>query len=371
MKVIDIIKDAAQRATQDLNLTLTGQETAKIHYLRAFNLIYGYFNNRYPWPWRDKTISIQTIPNYVDGTVAVTPGSRTVTGFGTLFTSAMEGRFFKLTTDTELYQIKKVNSSTQLILADPYITGNGGGSYLIWAKFYDLPPDVPQAKGVYLWQWPHKSAPIPFDLIADQYSQAYLYGFPEGWSWYGVNRSTTTYSTGTVILTKDSKTLTGVGTSFIGNVFEGSRITVSSNVYNIETIDSDTQITMAQNSLLTSPTNGDTYKIETFNRNRITLSSVPNPALNLYLTYPKRVYNLVNDNDEPAIWDGYEVVLANILYAYILEKLSSNRSFSWMQITESQIKEVIKDVLDGNPVQQALMPQTVGISGYRRSLYNG
>lgn len=77
--------------------------------------------------------------SYTTGTVTVTGDSKTVTGSGTAWTSAMVGRFFRLTSK-EFYEIQSVSSTVGLVLAIPYQgTTAAGETYEIMRKYYDLP----------------------------------------------------------------------------------------------------------------------------------------------------------------------------------------------------------------------------------------
>lgn len=369
MNLLGYVSEVSQRAGLELTQKTNNDETVKVHLIRTFNMFHKDFNSRYPWPWRWKTASLQTIENYETGTVVVTNGSRTVTvsGGGT-FTDAMEGRVFKLNRDTEFYQIKDVPNSSTLTLELPYIGNTGSGlGYLIWNKLYDLPPDVASIDDIYLWSWPYRTKPIPRKEFDSSFLNSHLAGYPEAWSYYGFNRVVSTYVEGTISSTVDSRTFTGSGTSWIGNIFPGTRVVVGVNTYNVETVDSDTQFTAVQNAMVTG--SGATYTARTFNRPQIVLSSTPDPVLNLYITYPKKAYDFLNDNDEPEIIEGYEHILANVIYGYLLEKLTNKRAFSWLEIYESQMKDAWKSICDQDPQDTAVWIRNPYQSGYRRALY--
>lgn len=353
MTLLNIVTEVAQRASLTLTANLPNNETVKSHLVRAFNMFHKDFNGRHPWPWRQKTTTLQTIANYTTGTVTVTSGSRTVTGAGgATFTTAMEGRFLKLNRDTDFYQIKDVPDSGTFVLEEPYVGDDGSAlAYSIWNKFYNLPPDVPDGVEINLWTWPYRSKPIPKKDFDSTFTTANLSGYPEAWAWYGINRVVSNYTTGTVSFTINTRTLTGSGTSFIGNVFPGTRITIGVNVYNVESVDSDTQCTMVQNSVVT--VTASTYTARTANRSQIVLSSTANPVINLHITYPKRTYDYLNDNDELEIWDGYEHILVNVIYGYILEKLTSEKSFSWLTVYEAQVKDAWRRVCENDSQETA------------------
>lgn len=76
---------------------------------------------------------------YDTGTITVTQGSATVTGSGTTFTSAMVGRFIKV--DKWWYEIKAVDSTTELRLVNYYQEASGSGQAYEIAELLRLPPE--------------------------------------------------------------------------------------------------------------------------------------------------------------------------------------------------------------------------------------
>lgn len=369
MKLLPFVTHIASRANLDLAKTVVNDQVYKDYIIDAMNFCRKYINGKHPWPWTEKTSYLQTVPNYTTGTVTVTQGQRTVTGSGTAFTSAMIGRFFKLTRESEIYRIKDVPSSTSLVLELPYIGATGSAQgFLIWNRFYSLAPDVPYLAALNLTDFPLTSVPFRKATMDDSVFQSWINSWPSAWAWYGVNRVLATYSTGTVSGTAGFKTLTGAGTSWLDNVFDGSTVVIGVNEYNIESVDSDTQITLTQN--LSSSVAGSTpYLIRMVNRSQIALSASPDPARNLKLTYHKRTYNITQDDDELELWEQGELVLGNIVYAYIQEKLTSDKAFNWLNIAKVQIAELWQDVSDGTAVDTASMGRTSMPAGYRPGLY--
>lgn len=90
----------------------------------------------------DKDIS-QTA--YTAGSIAVTSGSATVTGTGTLFTLSMVGRYLKITdtaADGLWYRVAARPSSTQITLENVYEGNTGSGlSYQI-SEAFGIPEDM-------------------------------------------------------------------------------------------------------------------------------------------------------------------------------------------------------------------------------------
>lgn len=372
LTVLQMLREVSGRAGKKLEQTTDNGESLKAVLLRGFNLYNKDFNNRYLWPWRWKTLTLQTIANYETGTVSVTNGSRTVTGSGTSWTTAMEGRFFKLKREDELYKILSVPSATSLVLEKPYLEATGSGlAYLIWAKHYVLDPEVPYVKHLHLSRWPHEADPIERRDMDSTFIRGYDEGFPEAWALSDINRKVVDYTAGSVSASVNSRTLTGSATSWLDNAYAGSEVIVGGNTYNVESVDSDTQITFIQRVTAAIPS-GTNYTLRTRNRTQIVLSSVPDPAVNLYLRYPARQYELINDLDESPVWEGMEHIVLDCLYGYLLEKFTSDDSYNWLKIYRQEANEAWAHVQEMNPVSRIVKnPIRTIPHGYRRALYGG
>src|SRR3990167_2778503 len=352
MRVIDVLHDVAGRSSTELSQTISNVETVRDHLIRGLNIYHKDLNNRYLWPWRTKRMSLQTVENYTTGSVQVTSGSRTVAGSGTLWTVSMNRRLIRLDRDTQWHEILIVNSATEIILKEPYIGESGSSlSYKIWKKYYTLDQDVPHLSTVAMSQWPYKSGPIPRSEFDNSFASPDLSGIPRAWAWSGIDRATATYSAGTVSASINSKTLTGVSTAWLGNVSAGAKITVDSREYNVESVDSDTQITLVQKTLVAIDS-GHSYTSEMSGRSQIVLSSTPSPAINLRIEYSKRTYNLLNDNDDLDIWDEYAGILVNVLYGYYIEKLSGDNAFNWLRVYEGQVKEAWRNIQEHSALEE-------------------
>lgn len=101
------------------------------------------------WSYRRRETAIQTVAPYSTGTVTVTSGSATLTGSGTVWTSAMVGRAIRVAGDPAYLFVTAVGSATSLTLGDPQansITWPGASgslqSYSIFQHQYALPTDV-------------------------------------------------------------------------------------------------------------------------------------------------------------------------------------------------------------------------------------
>lgn len=122
---------------------VTAVTTEQAYHVRGNDLI-----GLYPTPGRAITgglvisfeprqVAMQNT-DYTTGTVAVTNGSPTITGTGTVFTERMIGRAFRLDNDGQWYKIADYVSSTQLTLDNNYAGISDSGAFTIGEV-----PDIP------------------------------------------------------------------------------------------------------------------------------------------------------------------------------------------------------------------------------------
>ncbi len=91
--------------------------------------------------------AIEPVDNYSTGTVTITQGSKTLTGSGTTFTSAMVGRKFRIQNEKAYYRIASYTSATVVTLDENYQgSDQSGASYEIYQDEYRLAADVDKFK---------------------------------------------------------------------------------------------------------------------------------------------------------------------------------------------------------------------------------
>lgn len=164
------------------------------------------------WNFRLAEGYITSVVDYATGTVDVTQDSTALVGTGTTWTAAMVGRHFRVSSGSPDYLIDAFTSATALELVAVYVGATAvGSSYTIRKKWYSLPWDFDKGEAFYesdgkkICRWRDLYELEVEDPDADtQGSVDYLRIAPA--------RQTVGYSTGTVTLTKNSKTLTGSGT---------------------------------------------------------------------------------------------------------------------------------------------------------------
>lgn len=103
------------------------------------------------WQALGATGVLVTAPLVNAGSVAATAGSATVTGAGTAWASALDGRRFQVVGQEPWYTVLAVNSATQLVLdrafQGPSVTAAG---YRIVQDRYEMGPDVREVTAMQL-----------------------------------------------------------------------------------------------------------------------------------------------------------------------------------------------------------------------------
>lgn len=98
---------------------------------------------RRPWSWLQKQGQFILPALYNTGTVSLTQGSDTVTGTGTVFTTSMVGRQFRLTNVTPIYTITDVDEVAQTLTLDLVWGADSAtdSGYEIYSAYVSPPSD--------------------------------------------------------------------------------------------------------------------------------------------------------------------------------------------------------------------------------------
>lgn len=289
--------------------------------------------------------SITTVAPYTTGTVTVTNNSKTVTGSGTTFTSAMVGRKFRVDSENAYYRIGAYVSATEITLEVVYQGDTDSAlTYSIYKDEYRLPADLDVYK--LLRQIENNRSIIDLEQTAfDLYEPSPIAtGSPRFSVLTGTKLDT--YSTGTITGTVNLSVLTGSGTSWLSvdGLGRGSRIVAGSAVYTVKSVDSDTQITIYE--LLTTALVGSTYAILLDNY-IIQLFYIPSQIENIYFKYQRIPFPLINDQDVPDLPEKYHHILitAALIWAWAVK--DKQESLVQTKLFEQQRDEMWKRI--GNP----------------------
>jgi hypothetical protein len=246
-----------------------------------------------------------TVAEYTTGTASITNGSATVTGSGTSFTAAMVGRKIRFNGENAYYRILSFSSATSIALEVPYQgTTNTAATLSVYQDEFRLRGDV---------HVPHFMRQIEdgvslFDVDPGEYDVLFpsstVTGNPNLVVPIGTRRDT--YSTGTV--TASSKTITGTSTAWtsVQGLSRGSRIRIGNNVYTVQSVDSDTAITVYET--VTTVTGVNAYVI-TLDNPRVLLHKIPDTAQNIYYRFYREPVPLINDYDEPDLPSDWQWLL--------------------------------------------------------------
>lgn len=314
MKLLDILSDIAAQAGYSI-ISGTGQDAInKARAIRRFTVIKSDIISRYGGKWdaNYKEAELALSPIEQTGTVAFTQNSRTVTGSGTAFTSAMKGYSIK-GADGAFYQISAYVSATSLILKSLYQGATGSTGTFIWQSDYELCPEVLtvggfidyQLNGVMRETWPRN--------MQDSFGNLSYPTIPDVYTVVGRNALTVMYSTGTLSVAINTNTWTGVGTAWMSNVKPGMTLIVGSYTYHIKSVNSDTELETYQLAVVV--VSALTYNIYSKNTVKIRFKLPTTQRLVKYWYWAKD-YPLINDNDEDWIAEMFPKVIIDGVLKY-------------------------------------------------------
>ena len=339
MITLDLLKEIASLGGYNITGTDAQAVANKARALRRLNQVRSDIQSRYSGRWQGAYREgwLPIVPVYGTGTVAVTQGSRTVTGTNTVWVSTMVGRKF-LGPNNEYYKIAAVGGNTTLTLTEPYQGADvtSGGSYQIWKDEYPLYPEVFSVIDFVNYTDPLQMTedfPKHGRLLSPRSTAAET---PKSYMIVGRQQSNGSYSTGTVSITSGSKTLTGVATSWLGNIYPGYSLTIGAYTYNVYSVDSDTQITLYQYAVATAA--GLTYSAKGSNA-LVVRFLYPSGQSVVNYSYYSKSYPLMSDSDEDWLAELYpHLILDGIMKYDFLDKNDPVRASQAAQLFENSVK---------------------------------
>jgi uncharacterized protein Usg len=345
MNLLNILNDIAAQAGYTISAG-TGQDAInKARAIRRFTIIKSDIVSRYGGKWdanyREGELALSPIES--TGTVTFTLNSRTVTGVSTAFTSAMKGYQIK-GADGAFYQIASVVSATSLILRSLYQGATGSISTYIWQTDYDICPEALTVGGFIDYQlngamretWPRN--------MQDSFGNQSYPSVPDVYTVVGRNALTTVYATGTLSVTINTNTWTGVGTSWMSNVSPGMTLVIGAYTYHVKRVNSDTELETYQ--LAVAAVAASSYNIYSKNALRVRFKLPTTQRLVKYWYWAKD-YPLMNDNDEDWIAEMYpKVIIDGVLKYDYMDKADVIRVDRATMAYEDAIKNM-KVAVDG------------------------
>jgi hypothetical protein len=339
MKLIDLLKEVGTLAGYNVTGTDAQAVANKARATRRVNQIRADIASRYAGRWqnnyREGWLPL-SVP-YSTGTVAVTQDSRTVTGTNTVWTSDMQGRLF-LGPNNEYYRIASVTNGTTLLLTEPYqsVSVASGGLYQIWQDTYDLYPEVFSVIDFVNYSDPQQMTEDFTKHGRGLFPRPTSTAVPRDYSVVGKTALSSVYSTGTVSVTINTTTVTGVGTTWLGNIKPGYEITIGVYTYTVREVNTNTSLELYQLAVATA--SSVTYTSRGRNMLRVKFLRPTVQQIVQYSYYAKS-YSLMNDSDEDCFAESYpHVILDGVMKYDFLDKNDPVRAGQAAQLYENSIK---------------------------------
>jgi hypothetical protein len=302
--------------------------------------------SRRDWQFLQKVYHLRLKKDYITGTVSVNNESNTVTGTNTVWDSTMIGSYITIN-GAEYYRIITVTSATILIIDQAYIGTNvTNGSYIIRKIYYRVPGDVRKIESMMNFIIPSKlqyTENNVFNAFNPDYSITGDQTEVTEWGRYNIE---TTYGTGTVASgTVNGNIINGSGTTWLSTVIPGDKVILNgTTVYNVDRVNSNTQIVLCQKMLLANISNDITIYpnpdsiMVRFNSNANADRIIP-------INYYHRAYDFVNIYDEDEFTRLYpELVIEGAL---IWEKRCAEDA-SWVTDYNGWKNSSIPESMAGN-----------------------
>ena len=276
---------------------------------RAIQMAIDRVCSRWDWTFLMEWTFFTTVAPYETGTVSINAGDTAVTGVSTVFTAAMVGRKIRFGSEQAYYTIASRSADTAIVLDQPYQGSSNlsGSTYSIYQDEYRLAADMDHYKIMRNIEDGTAMVdvnPSNFDIwLPTPTGQA-----PPTIS-VPIGSKLTTYSTGTVSATANTKVITGSSTAWtdVQGLGRGSRITVGTAVYTIQSRDSAIQLTVYE-TVTPAIAAATSYSILLDNP-LVQLYTIPDAADNIYYRYQRLPFPLVDDEEIPDIPDDYHWLL--------------------------------------------------------------
>lgn len=290
-------------------ITTSGQRTNKnpdtsadvfARFLNHLNIIREIAWDKYDWFWKKRSVSIRTYDQVNTGTVTATNGSQTITHSGTSFSAPYVGSYIRVlgSIPETWYRVIAIVSSSILTIDQPYQGVNTSVGQFELRKFdYLLPiefvgkPKITDSMSRELNVETVLTAP---SLIPNSR------GTPNTVVIWSDDPIGTTYTTGTVSASVDSRTVTGSGTAWLSNVTAGDQFEYVSGTttyrYTVRSVESNTSLTL-YNFTEVAITAASSYTIRNQFGRIMRLEPTADDEYVFQIHGNRRFYRLFHDND--------------------------------------------------------------------------
>lgn len=356
MKLSASIKELASRFDKD-------EFDTKFRDLAILKYNLGYFEVGKSWDWKELETygSIVAIPN-VEGTVAISNGSRTVTIAGA--STDWEGRFFRQQDGENLYRITDVTGNV-LTLDQDLIEASGTIDYEIIKIFYSIPSEARRI--------------IEFENIRQRIVNRDHAGLRQSFVDYnsvlrdipfdisGTDQIVSDYTTGSLLATAGSATFTGTGTAWLDNVVAGDIVNFGNQDYTIKRVETDGSIISYNRAL--SDNNGS-YTISRVNAKTARMRTTFTSQRVIPFTYVRHTHDLVHGDDRSELNRDAHLAVLDFAEAYIAEALPLAGWATKLQKAELTLK---KAQASNDPIRSAYknLPPVIPAGMGRGNVHNG
>lgn len=290
-------------------ITTAGQRTNKnpdtsadvfARFLNHLNIVREIAWDKYDWSWKKRSVSIRTYDQVNSGTVTAMNGSQTITHSGTGFSAPYVGGYIRVmgSVPETWYRVIAVVSSSVLTIGQPYQGTNTTTGQFELRKFdYLLPTEF-------------VGKPLITDSVARElYVETVLTapslipssrGNPDRVVIWSDDPIGTTYTTGTVAASVNSRIVTGSGTTWLTNVTAGDQFEYVSGTttyrYTVRSVESDTSLTL-YNFTEVAITAASSYTIRNQFGRIMRLDPTADDEYVIQIHGNRRFYRLFHDND--------------------------------------------------------------------------
>lgn len=330
--------DALQPRLKDSDLSkpdtglIPGRTTAGLYINQAYKWIY----NSHHWEWRRQTRDFTQIPNYTSGTVMVTQYDGTNESLARQVTLSnpptynVAGMYFQVQNDSDWHKITYVSGST-LYLSSPMNVASGSYAFKIWKRIYYLPSDVRVVTQIGKWSADGRLKSHDASELQNIVTNISNEGEPTDFAPMGDDSLFTSYTTGSIQITKDTNVVNGTDTAWIGNVFPGDIFTVNTVNYRVKRVETDTRIILA-NYVSRDIAAGNNYSA----KKEIAIGIQLFPNETKYRTIPyvffDKAFDMIHETmDKPNLPEEFDdVILTRAEFKFLKDKDNSK----WLYVSQ-------------------------------------
>lgn len=312
MTLLEVVTAAGERTNKP-----TSNSVVKTRFINHVNFARQKAWQKYNWSWKQKVWSFSLLDQITTGTANVTNGSRTVTLASATVSSTHIGWYFNaIASDPDSwYRVVNVSGST-LTLETPYQgTTNPVTTFYLRGFDWLIPSELEGMPTLVELGTQHLSINSQFQvpsLIPD------TRGKPTHGIFWSNDPIGSTYTTGTITATDGSRSWSGSGTTWLGNVVPGDELQIvigsMTYKYTVHSVQSDTVLTTYQ---FPQTTHSDTtYLIRNQFKRFVRLSPTPDRPYPMAVHGQRRWYPLNQDDDTDEFLTFYPESLVEAIEAY-------------------------------------------------------